>query len=69
LCMSCLMHRTRSCVHILHKERVRKLTVAVKTARWKKSFMDWTDLRQKIGLEFKFFVPSVHRRFLEFARL
>ena len=36
-CTSCLMHRTRSCAHISHKERVRKTTVAVKRARWKKS--------------------------------
>jgi len=33
-CTSCLMHRTRSCAHISHKDRVRKATVAVKGARW-----------------------------------
>jgi hypothetical protein len=45
-CMSCLLHRTRSCVLISHKERVRKTTVAVKRARWKKSFKDWRDLNE-----------------------
>jgi hypothetical protein len=40
--------QTRSCVHILPKERVRKLTVAVKRAstRWTKSSKDWTDLNE-----------------------
>jgi len=28
------------------KERVRKMTVAVKRARWKKSFKDWRDLNE-----------------------
>jgi len=47
-CMSCLMHRTRSCVHISHKELVQKttVTVAVKRARWKKSSKDWRDLNE-----------------------
>ena len=37
---------TRFCVHILHQERVRKMTVAVKRARWKKSSKDWRVLNE-----------------------
>ena len=40
------MHGTRSCAHISHKDRVRKATVAVKRALWKKLFKDWIDLNK-----------------------
>jgi hypothetical protein len=40
------MHKTRSCAHVLHKDRVRKATVAVKRALWKKLFKDWIDLNK-----------------------
>ena len=43
------MHRTRSCAHILHKERVRKTMVVVRRARGKKSSKDWRDLNDNWG--------------------
>jgi hypothetical protein len=45
-CTSCLMHKTRSCAHTLHKDRVRKVTVAAKRALWKKLSQGWTDLNK-----------------------
>ena len=45
-CTSCLMHRTRSCAHISHKDRVRKATAAAKGARWKKFSKDWIYLNK-----------------------
>jgi hypothetical protein len=31
-CTSCFMHRTRSCAHTLHKDRVRRVKVVVEEA-------------------------------------
>ena len=40
------MHKTWSCAHISHKDMIRKATVAVKGARWKKFSKDWIDLNK-----------------------
>ncbi len=45
-CTSCLMHKTRSCVHTLHKDRVSGVRDVAKKVRWKKLFKDWTTLNE-----------------------
>ena len=40
------MHKTRSYARTSHKDRVRKVVVAVKRTRWEKLSKDWTDLNK-----------------------
>jgi hypothetical protein len=45
-CTSCLMHKTRSCAHTLHKDRVRGERDGAGKVRWKKLFKGWTTLNE-----------------------
>jgi hypothetical protein len=41
-CTSCLMHKTRSCAHTLHKDRVSGVRDVAEKVRWNKFFKGWT---------------------------
>jgi hypothetical protein len=43
-CTSDLMHKTRSCAHTLHKDRVRGVRDGTGKVRWEKLFKGWTTL-------------------------
>ena len=45
-CTSCLMHKTRSGAHTLHKHRVSGVRDVAEKVRWKKLFKDWTALNE-----------------------
>ena len=45
-CTSCLMHKTRSCAHTLHKDRVSGLRVVAEKVLWKKLSKGWTALNK-----------------------
>jgi hypothetical protein len=45
-CTSCLMHKTRSCAHTLHKARVSGVRDVAEKVRWKKLFKGWTTLNE-----------------------
>ena len=47
---SCLMHKTRSCVHTLHKDWVSWVRDVAEKVRWNKHFKGWTAL-MKFGEE------------------
>jgi hypothetical protein len=45
-CTSCLMHKTRSCAHTLHKDRVSGVRDVAEKVGWKKLFKGWTALNE-----------------------
>jgi hypothetical protein len=45
-CTSCLMHKTRSCAHTLHKDQVRGVRDGAGKVRWEKLFKGWTTLNE-----------------------
>jgi NADPH-dependent curcumin reductase CurA len=45
-CTSCFMHKTRSCAHTLHKDRVSGVRVIAENVGWKKLSKGWTALNE-----------------------
>ena len=41
-CMSCSMHRIRSCAHTLHRDQESGVQAGVELEMWKKLFKGWT---------------------------